>query len=168
MFVGVGIRINCILSGCAWPGEEKVSLGSLSQRRTGECCLNGHLISVRFVIRNEREGSTLTINKYHAKKVQLPSGERFDSKREYRRWKELQLMEKAGEISSLKRQVPFVLVCAHPPEFKRPIKYIADFVYIDERTSHVVVEDAKGMKTPAYNIKKRLMFDKYGIMIQEV
>ena len=71
MFVGVGIRINCILSGCAWPGEERVSLGSLSQRRTGECCLNGHLISVRFVIRNEREGSTLTINKYHAKKVQL-------------------------------------------------------------------------------------------------
>ena len=110
----------------------------------------------------------MTINKYHAKKVQLPSGERFDSKREYRRWKELQLMEKAGEISSLKRQVPFELVCAHPPEFKRPIKYIADFVYIDERSSHVVVEDAKGMKTPAYNIKKRLMFEKYGIMIQEV
>ena len=108
------------------------------------------------------------IHKYHNKPVVTPEGEKFDSKREYRRWKELQLMEKAGEISSLQRQVPFELVCAHPPEFKRPIKYIADFVYIDERSSHVVVEDAKGMKTPAKKKKKRLMFDKYGIMIQEV
>lgn len=107
-------------------------------------------------------------NKYHAKKVQLENGERFDSKKEYCRWKELQLLERAGEISSLMRQVAFELIPAAPPKFKRPIRYIADFTYIDEKTNHLVVEDVKGVQTPVYKLKKRIMFDKFGVIIQEV
>lgn len=108
------------------------------------------------------------IHKYHNKPVVTPEGERFDSKKEYRRWKELQLLERAGEISSLMRQVAFELVPASPPQFKRPVKYIADFTYIDEKENHLVVEDVKGVRTPLYNLKKRLMFDKFGIVIREV
>lgn len=80
----------------------------------------------------------------------------------------MQLLERAGEISSLMRQVAFELVPASPPQFKRPVKYIADFTYIDEKENHLVVEDVKGVRTPLYNLKKRLMFDRFGIMVREV
>lgn len=106
--------------------------------------------------------------KYYNQPVVTQEGERFDSKKEYRRWKELQLLERAGEISSLMRQVAFELLPASPPQFKRPVKYIADFTYIDEKENHLVVEDVKGVRTPLYNLKKRLMFDKFGIVIREV
>lgn len=108
------------------------------------------------------------IHKYHNKPVVTPEGEKFDSKKEYRRWKELQLLERAGEISSLMRQVAFELIPAAPPQFKRPIRYVADFVYIDEKENHLVVEDVKGVQTPVYKLKKRLMFDRFGILIREV
>ena len=48
-------------------------------------------------------------NKYHNRKYSA-DGEVFDSKREYQRWQELKLLEKAGEIAELRRQVPFELL----------------------------------------------------------
>lgn len=46
--------------------------------------------------------------------------------------------------------------------------YKADFVYLDIATGKTVVEDAKGLKTDVYQLKKKLMADKYGILIREV
>lgn len=98
--------------------------------------------------------------------------ELFDSQHEADRWIELTLMEKAGEISDLRRQVPFILI----PEIRnkstgkvvsRATKYIADFVYTD-RNGKTVVEDAKGMQTEVYRLKKKLMLWRYGIVIREV
>ena len=94
----------------------------------------------------------------------------FDSKREGQRYQELRLMERAGEISGLERQVTFPLL----PRMKAPngkvvqgVKYIADFVYRD-RHGALVVEDAKGYKTKEYVLKKKLLLDRYGYWIQEV
>jgi hypothetical protein len=46
------------------------------------------------------------------------------------------------------------------------VKYIADFVY--KHRGITVVEDAKGVKTQGYSIKKKLMLWIHGIEIQEV
>lgn len=86
----------------------------------------------------------------------------FDSKKEAKRWEDLCMLEQAGDIRDLRRQVDFGLsvngehICV----------YRADFVYIDDSGKRVV-EDAKGMKTDVYLIKKKLMLACYGITIKE-
>lgn len=123
--------------------------------------------------------------KYGNRKVTLDDGTKFDSRREYQRWLELQLLERAGRISNLRRQVKFVLIPAQYREHERfgasgqPIKplrkllehecsYVADFVYRDDELNETVVEDAKGVRTDAYVIKRKLMLERYGIQIREV
>lgn len=99
--------------------------------------------------------------KYLNKKT-VVDGIKFDSKREATRYSVLKIMQAAGIISDLRLQVPYVInvnglkIC----------KYVADFVYIDK--GREVVEDVKGMKTPTYNLKKKLMKAVHGIEIQEV
>ena len=48
-------------------------------------------------------------NKYGAKKIEV-DGLIFDSKKEANRWRELQLLQRAGEISKLERQCRFLLI----------------------------------------------------------
>lgn len=80
-------------------------------------------------------------------------GMRFDSAKEAQRWCELRLLERAGQIKGLRRQVPFVLI---PKSIHgKAIKYIADFVYIED--GQEIIEDTKGMQTAVYKLKKRLM-----------
>lgn len=94
-------------------------------------------------------------NKYRAIKT-IVDGIKFDSKKEATRYGQLKLMEKAGMITDLKLQVVFELsVC----------KYKADFTYY--QNDHLVVEDAKGVKTPAYRLKKKMMLNELGIEIKE-
>lgn len=87
----------------------------------------------------------------------------YASKREARRASELELLERLGEIRGLQKQVSFELIPAQAGE--RAVRYIADFVY--ERQGTQVVEDAKGMKTPVYRLKRRLMKHLLGITIEE-
>ena len=112
------------------------------------------------------------VNKYGAKKVTSPEGEVFDSRKEYRRWCELKLLERADKITKLRRQVKYVLIPAqHEEQYKKLIErecsYKADFVYVDTATGKEVVEDSKGVRTPEYKIKRKLMLHKYGIRIKE-
>ena len=102
------------------------------------------------------------MNKYHAKKIKTPDGT-FDSKAEYRRWCELKLLEKAGEITHLTRQPKFPIYL-----FKRkPVcTYIADFRYC--RDGRDVVEDVKGVRTAIYRLKAKLLAETHGIEITEV
>lgn len=109
-----------------------------------------------------------TWNKYHAKKV-VKDGHTFDSKKEAGRYTELKILEKAGIISRLKCQVPFELIPAQYENGKcieRSCKYFADFTYWQD--GQYIVEDAKGVKTDAYRIKKKAMLYKYGVKIREV
>lgn len=98
----------------------------------------------------------------------------FDSGLEYCRWIFLKDEEKAGRISGLRRQVPFELVPAQRdggPKgrlLERPVTYVADFVYTRTADGARVVEDAKGVRTAAYVIKRKLMLRVHGVRIREV
>lgn len=108
-------------------------------------------------------------NKYYAKKGTV-DGHTFDSKHEAERYSELKLLERAGQIENLQLQVPFQLLYPQRGEdgkvVERGVKYIADFVYTEN--GKTVVEDAKGMRTPEYIIKRKLMLWIHGIRIREV
>jgi hypothetical protein len=127
-------------------------------------------------------------NKYYSKKISA-DGMIFDSKKEYKRWNELRMLEKSGRIRDLKRQVKFVLIPAQrEPDTRGPkggikpgrllereVAYIADFTYVENLpfadeadTGVLVVEDTKGMRTKDYIIKRKLMLYIHGIRIREV
>ena len=107
----------------------------------------------------------MTRNKYHASKTEI-DGIRFDSRKEAARYSELKLLERAGEIRDLQLQVPFELIPKQ--EGERACTYVADFVYHIAGTGEMVVEDAKGMRTDVYKIKRKLMLWRHGIKISEV
>lgn len=100
------------------------------------------------------------MNKYRAKKVKTEDGT-FDSQAEYKRWCQLKLLEKAGEIHDLRRQVKYPLdVNGH-----KICSYISDFTYRDRHGE--IVEDYKGVKTQAYRLKAKLMKAVHGINVME-
>lgn len=108
-------------------------------------------------------------SKYKAKKTEV-DGIVFDSKKEAKRYQELILLERAGVISDLQRQVKFILIPVQRINGKvveRECSYVADFVYLDEGGKKVV-EDTKGVKTKDYIIKRKLMSWVHGINIKEV
>lgn len=102
-------------------------------------------------------------NKYGARKLKAPDGQVFDSVKEYHRWGCLRLLERAGKISDLKRQVKYELIPKQKGE--RACYYIADFTYYED--GNLVVEDCKGYKTEVYRLKKKLMKWVHGIQIKE-
>lgn len=106
--------------------------------------------------------------KYHAQKARL-DGLTFDSQKEARRYAELKLLEREGQIRGLRRQVKYELIPAQRINGKtaeRACSYIADFVY--EENGHTVVEDVKGFRTKEYLIKRKLMLERHGVQIREV
>lgn len=109
------------------------------------------------------------VSKYRSKKT-VVDGQKFDSKKEANRYQELLLLEKAGVIKNLSRQVKFVLIPSQRDEsgklIERECSYKADFAY--EEGIKTVVEDVKGFRTKEYVIKRKLMLWRYGIRIMEV
>jgi hypothetical protein len=110
------------------------------------------------------------VSKYNSKKT-VVDGQTFDSKKEANRYQELVLLEKAGVIKNLSRQVKFVLIPSQRDEsgkvIERECSYKADFMYYDE-AGETIVEDVKGFRTKEYIIKRKLMLYQYGIRIREV
>lgn len=125
-------------------------------------------------------------NKFNASK-----GGGFDSQKEKRRFQELRLLERAGEIDNLRTQVKFVLIPAQREEsaevftrgknkgkhkpgrvIEKEVSYYADFCYHDINTDRKVVEDVKGYRDGAaykiFVLKRKLMLWRYGIRIKEV
>lgn len=113
-------------------------------------------------------------------------GELFDSRKEARRYIELQWLLKAGTIKDLRRQVRFLLIPAQrepdtvgPRGGRKPgkliekeVAYMADFVYTDTETGETVVEDVKGYKGggayAVFSLKRKLMLHVHGIRIREI
>lgn len=91
----------------------------------------------------------------------LADGFLFDSKRESKRWLDLCILLRAGQIKNLKRQVIFPLIV----NGELLCKYKADFVYEDHGKR--IVEDVKGVKTDIYRLKKKMMKTILGIEILE-
>ena len=124
------------------------------------------------------------MTKYGNKIVYTSEG-KFDGRKEHRRWNELRLLERAGLISGLRRQVRYEIIPAIweevPVQLKTKVKmekrcvqraahYTADFVYQDTATGRTIVEDVKGgdaTKTEAYGLRKKLMRYVHGIEIIE-
>lgn len=127
---------------------------------------------------------TAKTNKYNAKKVSV-DGIEFDSKKEARRYQELLLLQKEGEIYMLERQKTYELLPAQrEPDtvgkrggvikgklLERAVEYVADFVYTD-KNGKTVVEDVKGFREggayAVFVLKRKLMLYRYGIKIIEV
>jgi len=104
------------------------------------------------------------VSKYHAVRT---NG--FASKAEDRRNSELVLLERANVIKNLVRQPRYVLLPAWPEGgYKCPLVYVGDFEYYDKAADKVILEDVKGIITPVYKIKKRLLEQLHGIKITEV
>lgn len=108
-------------------------------------------------------------SKYKSQKIRH-DGRTYDSIKEFHRHLELLMLQKSGEISELREQVPFELIPkqydANGKVYEHACKYIADFVYI--QNGETVVEDTKGLKTEVYKIKRKLMLFRYGIRIKEI
>ena len=104
----------------------------------------------------------MRFNKYGNIKTEV-DGIKFDSKAEARRYSELKLLEKAGEISNLELQPRYDIKIGG----KYIAHYKADFRYFT--AEEAVVEDVKGVKTPIYRLKKKLVEALYpGVKIVEV
>lgn len=123
--------------------------------------------------------------KYNNIKVYV-DGKEFDSKREANRYGLLRLLELQGEIYDLRTQVEFKLLpiqrepCCEvykqgPRKWQpklgkileREVVYRADFVYKDKQ-GNTIVEDTKGVRTPEYILKRKMMLYFHGIRIVEV
>lgn len=124
-------------------------------------------------------------NKYFNKHVTV-DGIDFDSQREAQRYWELCKLEKAGEITNLQLQLPFVLIpTQREPDIpykrgfgykqgriiEKSVTYIADFAYTT-KDGEFVVEDVKGYRKgqayAVFSIKRKLMLYVYHIRIKEV
>lgn len=120
--------------------------------------------------------------KYGNKKCVI-DGIEFDSTREADRYCELMMLQRAGHISNVELQKTFELLPAQYETFERygkkgqrlqdgkrciekAVVYKADFVYTEN--GQTVVEDAKGMHTKEYIIKRKLMLYIHGIRIKEI
>ena len=103
-------------------------------------------------------------NKYGNEKT-VVDGITFASRKEASRYQELKMLEKAGEITGLSRQLRIELI----PKTKlyRACYYVADFVYFDKKEKKTVYEDVKGAKTEVYKLKKKILYWRHGIEIKE-
>lgn len=124
-------------------------------------------------------------SKYYNIKTKTSDGIVFDSVKEARRWEQLLLLQKGGKIVELQRQVKYELIPAQYETYERyskkgerlkegrrlierKVEYVADFVYQDAVSGELIVEDAKGIRTKDYILKRKLMLAVHGIRIKEV
>ena len=125
-------------------------------QKTACARLNPHL----FALKDKKK------SKYGNRKT-VVDGIEFDSEKEAKRYGELIIRRKAGEIGMLELQVVYELVV----NGELVCKYEADFVYVEMATGEKIVEDVKSpatRKIAKYRLKKKLMKSIYGITISEV
>ncbi len=103
------------------------------------------------------------MSKYHAIKTEM-DGVIFASRAEAQRYGELKILEYQNRIACLELQPKFPVVV----NGKKICTYIADFQYNDLDSRKQIIEDVKGVKTPIYRLKKKLVEAIYNIEITEV
>ena len=96
-------------------------------------------------------------NKYKAERTPV-GGITFDSKREALYFIRLKAEQAAGKIHRFHRQVVF--------DLPGGIRYIADFLVFDAATAPGRYVDVKGVKTPTFALKRRLVRATFGIEIE--
>lgn len=125
--------------------------------------------------------TTRSGKKYGNVKAEV-DGKIFDSRKEARRFIELQMLLQAGAISELETQKKYILIPAQrEPDtvgprggvkpgkvIEKAVYYVADFVYKDNATGETIVEDTKGKRTKEYILKRKMLLFFRGIRIREV
>lgn len=101
------------------------------------------------------------MTKYHAVKTTI-DGITFASKREAHYYLIYKRLAEVGKIKDLQLQIKFPFVY----NGKKIFTYIADFSYIDNAGTHII--DVKGVETPIFRLKKKLIESQYGIEIEVV
>lgn len=99
--------------------------------------------------------------KYRNRKTCCGIGHVHDSAKEARRCDELALLERVGRIERLEVQPRYPIIV----NGVQIAVYVGDFHYFEDAKS--VVEDVKGVKTPVYNLKKKLVRAIYGVEVRE-
>ena len=102
------------------------------------------------------------MTKYNARKTTV-RGIKFDSKLEANRYLVLLSAQQQGRIAELSLQPKFTLQDGFRDargKKHRAITYKADFAYKTPCGS-IVIEDAKGVQTPVFKLKKKLLLHKY-------
>lgn len=110
-----------------------------------------------------KKGGKPKHNKYNNRKT-IIDGIKFDSLLEARRYTQLLALKRGGLIKDLVLQPVFNIEV----NGKKICKYIADFKYYDTKLGTTIIEDAKGMKTDVYKLKKKLVEALYNIKIIEI
>lgn len=100
-------------------------------------------------------------NKYSAIKVK-EDGYIFDSKAEHRRYKELLILQRAGEIKDLELQPKYECVI----NGKKIANVILDFRYFDNGKNMTVIQDVKGFDTTVSRLKRKLVEAIYNITVE--
>lgn len=148
-------------------GQPRIGAIQLTPEQRKELTTTGRIPSAALQDADVSDGIVLKAqcrSKYNAVRTVDADGVKWDSKAERRRWGELKIMEHAGVITDLYRQITFP-IHVHGVEVG---KYIADFQYRRVADDAVIVEDFKGVRTALYNFKKRCVLAEYGIAITEV
>jgi len=119
----------------------------------------------------EAQANRAKRSKYRNVKTVIGS-ETFDSKREADHWLQLQTLAQNGQISQLRRQEGFDLLCPAAPDgsWRVVARYIADFAFIDS-AGKLHVQDVKGgqaTKTQLYRLKAKWLYLQTGIEIEEI
>lgn len=98
----------------------------------------------------------------YGNKITEVNGIAFDSKKEAAYYEDLLWRQRTGAVKSIELQPEFVLQPGYKREGKkiRPIIYKADFK-VTEAGGHVYYVDTKGMKTPVYLLKKKMLLYRY-------
>jgi hypothetical protein len=121
-------------------------------------------------------GERKRLHKYNAEPFVDADGVRWDSQAEFRRWGELQMLDRAGEISQLRRQAEYLLVPGRPAgkyrRARRHMTMIWDFSYVETSEAYpcgrVVVEDYKGHPTRDWLNKRKMFEERYPDVITRV
>lgn len=94
----------------------------------------------------------------------------FASKMEMKRYLQLKLLVRAGEISDLSCQPRFLLQEGFDRNgtHYKPIYYVADFLYYDKKLKRKVAEDVKGAKTEVFKIKEKLFHFRHNMELRLV
>nr|WMC99319.1 DUF1064 domain-containing protein [Aminobacter aminovorans] len=103
------------------------------------------------------------MTKYKAQPVEI-DGIRFASKLEGRFYSNLKLLERAGEVTSVELQKPFLITI----NGKVICTYRCDFAFFDLKLNKPRVVDTKGMDTPVFKLKRKLVEAQHGITIELV
>ncbi len=99
-------------------------------------------------------------SKYGAIKTTI-DGVEFHSRREAKRYQELKILQRAGKITDLLLQPSYDLIV----QGVKVCRYIGDFWYKDLMTGVSTLEDCKGVRTPIFRLKAKLLKACYGIDI---